>query len=303
MIPAEILPCKVRFFRCRNCGLVMIEPRAGVEERDPEENMYWDQRGQTGIYFQEKIQDVFVREFRRRLKDIENIAPGKGTVLDVGCGVGHFLTLARENGWQVMGLDISPSASEAARKAFDLEVKVGTLDEFEFHDTKFDMVTLWDVIEHIRKPLENLKKANQCLKPGGLLVMKTPDEDSFYKWIARAFYKVLGRRGGFLLKYVYYVPHYYSYSRKSMTRLLDQCGFDVVRFENDETPDDFAAEKIRAHYWKHPKRKYLIWMLPIARIIARLLGRSNKLIVYAKKRDENRGQAIFPSLSPVLRVL
>jgi len=250
---------------------------------DPEEDAYWDKEEQGKIYLDETVADVFVREFERRLLAIERFLPSRGRLLDVGCGVGHFLRVAKRLGWEAQGLDISDAASQTASEAFGLHVKVGTLEGIPFPEGSFDAVTLWDVIEHVRRPVENLIAANRLLKEGGILSMKTPNESSLFKFLARFLYRLLGKRGGFLLKYVYYVPHYFSYSEKTMSALLKRCGFELLAFEQDETPLAFSLPKINAHYGKDPKRSLVIALLPFASRLARLVRKSNKLVVYARK--------------------
>ena len=285
LIPAQALSDAQNVLKCSSCGLVFFEPRCGEDELDPEEKAYWE-RGQKKIYFRDEIRETFVEEFKSRLGKMKHYQPGRGKLLDVGCGIGHFLDTAREDHWKVCGLDISPDAALAAREVYGVDVAVGTLEDSGLSAGRFDAMTLWDVIEHIRRPVENLKAANRLLRKGGILVMKTPDESSLFKQLARAAYRILGKRGSFLLKYVYYIPHYFSYTRKAMTLMLEQSGFEVLEYEADETPMKFAVEKIHAHYGQDPKRKWIIQGLPWIQRLARLVGRSNKMIVYARKVRE-----------------
>ena len=286
LVPARVLPDEVNVLQCRDCDLVFLESRNGVSRLDQEETAYWDGEEQKRIYLESKIQETFVKEFEKRLAFLERYTRGAGKLLDVGCGIGHFLYTARKRGWEVQGIDISQAASQAAQDAYGLEVQVGTLENASFSRAQFDAITLWDVIEHIRRPLQNLKAVNQFLRMGGFLVMKTPNEASFFKQFARACFKFFGEKGNFLLKYVYYVPHYFSYSEKTMAKLLALSGFEMVKCELDETPFEFAVEKIHTHYAKDPKRKLVIALLGIGQAIARLLKRHNKIVVYARKVRE-----------------
>ncbi|MBI1977230.1 MAG: class I SAM-dependent methyltransferase [Candidatus Omnitrophica bacterium] len=286
MISRDLIPDKVNVLQCKRCELVFLESRAKDDAFDPEEKIYWENDGQKRIYLNEKVESIFTNEFKKRLSFLQKLIPSPGDLLDVGCGVGHFLKVAREEGWQVKGLDISSAASQAAHERYDLDVKVGTLEDRLFPPASFDVITLWDVIEHIRKPLENLKVANRLLKPGGILVMKTPNEGGLFKQIARVFSKLFGRKGSFLLKYVYYTPHYFSYSRKTMDLLLSETGFKLLEYQLDKTSLEFASQKIDVHYRKDPKRVIVIKLLPLANLLARLLRMENKLIVYAKKVRE-----------------
>ena len=291
LIPADALSDRQNVLKCFSCGLVFFEPRFTEAEVDPEEKVYWNGGSQKKIYFQKEIRETFVKEFESRLKTMKRYQPGCGKLLDVGCGIGHFLDTARRQGWEVRGLDISENAAAAAQEAYELKVAVGTLEDSGFTDREFDCMTLWDVIEHIRRPLENVRAANRLLRNGGILVMKTPDESSLFKQFARASYHLLGGSGSFLLKYVYYIPHYFSYTRKAMTLMLERSGFEVLEYEADETPMEFAVEKIHVHYPKDPKRKWVVAGLPWVRRLARLLKRSNKMVVYARKvRELNKDE-------------
>ena len=71
-----------------------------------------------------------------------------------------------------------------------------------------------------------------------------------------------------------------------MNILLNQCGFEVIRYETDETPQEFAAEKIEVHYKKDPRHSKVIALLPVARFFGRLFRQGNKMIIYAKKVRE-----------------
>ena len=282
LVPKDAIPCKVAVLKCSQCGLVFLESRGNADQEDREERLYWE-GDQKKVYLQEKVQKVFCDEFARRLESLHRYGKSSGALLDVGCGVGHFLDKARDKGFSVKGLDISPVAAEAAKEKYNIEVNVGTLESAPYASDSFDVVALWDVIEHIRRPLENMKAINKIIKKGGILVMKTPNEDSLFKWIARFAYAVLGHRGAFLLKYVYYVPHYFAYSKKTMDLLLKNFGFEVIAYELDQTPTEFGAEKINVHYRKDSKRSIIIALLPLVQFMARLLGRQNKLVVYARK--------------------
>ena len=286
LVPSNVLPERLSVLKCPSCSLVFLESRAASGELDREEAVYWDDGDQKKIYLEDKIQDLFAVEFKSRLKTLEQYAPNRGKLLDVGCGVGHFLAIAEKRGWKTQGLDISQAASRAAHEAYGLDVQVGTLENSNLLPPHFDAITLWDVIEHIRRPVENVRAANHLLRKGGIIVMKTPNESGLFKQFVLALYKMFGNRTAFLLKYVYYVPHYFSYSKQSMSFLLNSSGFEVIRYETDETPQEFAAEKIEVHYKKDPKHSKIIALLPIARFFARLFGKGNKMIIYARKVRE-----------------
>jgi SAM-dependent methyltransferase len=102
-----------------------------------------------------------------------------GTLLDVGCGHGTFLAAMAKRGWKVMGVDFDPAAIEAARSVHGLDVHVGTVDTIVERGATFDVVTASHVIEHVPDPVKFLAQCRQLLRPGGRVVLKTPNAESF----------------------------------------------------------------------------------------------------------------------------
>jgi len=100
-----------------------------------------------------------------------------GHLLDVGCGNGGFLLLARQAGWQVEGLDFDAAAVDAARSR-GLDVHHGSIDSLEDRSNYYDVITLSHVIEHVHKPLDMLRQLYTLLKPGGRLWLETPNINS-----------------------------------------------------------------------------------------------------------------------------
>lgn len=105
---------------------------------------------------------------------LENIG---GKLLDVGCGNGEFINYMKRNGWQTVGIDFDKEAVNAA-KSRNLDVKSGNLNEQKFPANNFDAITIAHVIEHIYDPVELLKECFRILKPGGKLVIATPNNES-----------------------------------------------------------------------------------------------------------------------------
>ena len=104
---------------------------------------------------------------------------GQGRILDVGCGSGRWLWRLSKAGWRTAGLDISRAAAETAQETYGVEVKVGTYPHRHYPDGSFDVVTLWNSLEHMWDPLGVLKSCAAVLAGGGLLYMSVPNFASF----------------------------------------------------------------------------------------------------------------------------
>jgi SAM-dependent methyltransferase len=195
--------------RCRNCSLLFVNPRipaaailAGYADGD--DPQYVSQM------------TARVRTFAGALTHINRLKPAKGRLLDVGTAAGAFLGAARDGGWEVMGIEPNAWLARWGRDRYGVQIEVGSIDDLMLPDGHFDVVTLWDVIEHTPDPLHVLRRARQLLKPDGLLVVNFPDIGS---WIARA----MGRSWPFLSS-----VHLYYFTRQTMRATLRKAGFETT---------------------------------------------------------------------------
>jgi len=214
--------------RCKHCGLRYVNPRYREDVlQEIYTEAYYDHDGiVNGLEFfgydnyiadEENIKITFAK----RLKTIERYV-STGRLLDVGCATGFFLALARENGWQVLGTEVSQFGARYGAEKLGLDVRLGTLKELHFDSGAFNVVTMWDVIEHVTDPLAELQEIQRILRDGGLLSIITPDAGSL---VAR----LLGKHWE---EYRRVREHVYFFSRRTMAAMLRQAGFDVLKFES-----------------------------------------------------------------------
>jgi SAM-dependent methyltransferase len=113
---------------------------------------------------------------------------GCGRLLDFGCGSGVFLQRMQESGWRATGVDIAATAVQRMH-ARGLRALVGTLPHPELEDASFEVVTMWEALEHVHNPLEVLRAAHRLLVPGGRLLVAAPNIDSLaYRWFGASWY-------------------------------------------------------------------------------------------------------------------
>ncbi|HOO57121.1 MAG TPA: class I SAM-dependent methyltransferase [bacterium] len=165
------------FVRCNVCGMLYINPQLDEQKildqyEKLESQLYWVDVLQTPAQLK-----YDTKKFRGALADIDTFSdPGK--LLDVGCSLGIFLDLARKKGWDVTGVELNQRARKVAKKKFGLDLLDKPLNELDLEDESFDVVTLWEVLEHLTDPNSMLDECYRLLKPGGMLVILVPNCDS-----------------------------------------------------------------------------------------------------------------------------
>jgi SAM-dependent methyltransferase len=214
-------PYSVR--RCSACGMGWVSPRrderglAGIYQADS----YWRSESPKTLGYSDYRADeeLYLDSFRKRLEFVLRDGPRSGRALDVGFAAGFCMAVLRERGFEVHGVEVSETIGSHSRDHFGFEdVHFGTLDSAPYPDRHFDLITMWDVIEHVPDPEALLRRAHALLKPDGLLVIETQDIDSHF---ARA----LGPRW----HHYKHAEHIYHFTPPTATALLGRAGFGVER--------------------------------------------------------------------------
>lgn len=159
-----------------------------------------------------------------------------GRILDVGCATGVFLAMARNRGWKPYGVDISEYATNYAREKFGIKVEAKELPEANFPARYFDVITLWDTIEHLPNPRQTLKESFRVLKKDGLIFILTIDEDSLIPKLAHVMYKWSSGKLKKPVKLVHPIHHATHFSKSTLVRMLETSGFEVIHLEKGEIP-------------------------------------------------------------------
>ncbi len=228
--------------RCRRCGLVGIAPRPEPHTLyDIYQESYFKSPSAQHIGYQDYLGefDNYLKTFRRRYECVRPYLQNSDRVLEVGSACGAFLKVLKEHGFaDLTGVEISRFAIDQAKAVLngDVDLRHGYLKDHDF-ETPFDVVVMWDVIEHMPEPLVELRRLHANMRPGGHLILETQDERSVLA-------KLAGRRW-----HMYKFPeHIHHFNQRTVTRMLEMAGFSVVtitkRAAGKYVSGDFLFERV-----------------------------------------------------------
>lgn len=214
-----------RVVECSGCGLVYVTPRLqGEALRAVYDEGYWKSSNpkQRGYADYASESPLYLKTFGKRMTLVRRHLPAKARILDVGCAAGFFLRVAQRDGHDVHGVEMSAAIAGEAQKALGSDrVHVGTLDEAiaaKGHaPASFDLVTLWDVVEHVPDPQALLRTIRGLIKPGGKLLLETQN-------VASRWARLLGPRW----HHFKHDEHLYHFTPATIRRLLADCGFETL---------------------------------------------------------------------------
>jgi 2-polyprenyl-3-methyl-5-hydroxy-6-metoxy-1,4-benzoquinol methylase len=180
--------------------------------------------------------------FAKKLDDLQRYQPN-GRLLDVGCGTGFFLDAARQRGFDVSGVDLSPVPAEYVQRRLGLNIAVGSLYNFAAPSMAYDAVTIFQTIEHDPQPALLCQELLRILRPGGTLMVTTPAADGF---VAR----VMGKRWFGYRN----VEHVSFFSRDSLRHALEQAGFEIELLEIEHgkrLTGKYVLNRLINYYYDH----------------------------------------------------
>ncbi|HJO39554.1 MAG TPA: class I SAM-dependent methyltransferase [Vicinamibacterales bacterium] len=281
--------------RCRACGLVFASPHPSRAELG---RIYSESFFQVGEKFagQSRSPGTLNAERRARwLREQRGVTAGRW--LDIGCATGDFMMAARPYVMQVSGIEMSSYAADQARARGPLDVTTGDVLDVSLGAEPFDVVTMWDVVEHVTDPLATLRRASDALRDGGVLALSTGDIESVAARVMGRFWHLM-------------IPprHLYFFSPSTIASLLDRAGFDAVSVSKPgkRVPLDFAVWK--AATLITPKAGPVALRLSAAAHLGRLapfVNLGDIMTVLARKRSSAatspRGEGVAQPPAPASR--
>lgn len=198
--------------KCGDCGFVFMRRIPTLDELGAHYSTY----SYGGDYY---LSPITVKSYHALLDELEPFRKSN-KILDVGCGMGFFLDAAKERGWKVYGTEYSAKAIERCR-AKGIDMKEGVLNPTDFAEHDFDIVTSFEVMEHINNPVPELTNIHQLLRAGGLFYCTTPNFDSMLRYQTGEQYNIIG-----------YPEHLSYYTRKTLSRVVTERGFRLHDFKS-----------------------------------------------------------------------
>lgn len=214
-----------RVYTCSSCTFVYVTPRlTGQALLDVYNETYWksDNPGERGYADYAKESALYLKTYQKRMKLVSKWLPQPGRILDVGCAAGYFLRVAQQQGHDVHGVELSEAISQEAIQSLGSDrVFNGFLDDAivarDWQPQSFDLITIWDVIEHVPEPQGLLDSIRKLIKPGGKLLLETQNVESRLA-------KKLGKRW----HHYKHDEHLYHFNPSTIEHLLNDCGYKVL---------------------------------------------------------------------------
>jgi 2-polyprenyl-3-methyl-5-hydroxy-6-metoxy-1,4-benzoquinol methylase len=193
--------------KCVNCGFVFCNRIPTREELIEEYSKY----GRNDY-----LSPITILRYNELLDNIEKYRK-TNRLIDVGCGIGYFLEIAKQRGWEVFGTEYTDNAVEICRKK-GINMQQGVLDSMNYETGYFDVITSFEVMEHINNPNSEVENFSKILRQGGLLYITTPNFNGFSRHIAKADWNI-----------VHYPEHLSYYTPKTISYLMKLHGFKTKK--------------------------------------------------------------------------
>jgi 2-polyprenyl-3-methyl-5-hydroxy-6-metoxy-1,4-benzoquinol methylase len=197
---------------CATCGLIYQSPiptRASMVA-------YADAEYEAGAYREYvAARTMKIRHFEDRMGQLQSRV-ARGRLLDVGCSCGYFMEVAAAQGFEVRGVEFSRSAIAAASPHIRERIVHGSLEDLPA-DERFDLISAFDLIEHVPDPAAFLAQCRQRLAPDGMVVLSTPDTDHFLRPLMRSRWPMLQP-----------MQHLHLFSARALKQTLEAAGFTDV---------------------------------------------------------------------------
>lgn len=189
--------------QCQDCGFVFSK----AIPTDQELVAHYKGYGRNDY-----LSPITIKRYEELLDRLESYRK-TNRILDWGCGIGYFLEVAKRKGWEVYGTEYTDEAVQICREK-GISMYQGTLDKVDLPVGYFDVITSFEVIEHINNPLAEVERMDRLLRPGGIMYYTTPNFNSLLRYYLKEEYNVIA-----------YPEHLSYYTPKTLTWLFQKFGY------------------------------------------------------------------------------
>jgi 2-polyprenyl-3-methyl-5-hydroxy-6-metoxy-1,4-benzoquinol methylase len=273
--------------KCRECGHVFIKNSPITSDNIADFYTLDDYKGRRKLqnkewyrgYYDDCFADyklkvgssLILKQFQEKADYLDLSFPSKGRLLDIGCATGIFLDMMRQRSWDVEGAEISEDLAAYARKAFSLVVHEKDITKEKLISEPFDVITLFDVIEHIPNPNQMLAACKDLLVKDGAILIRTPTEEGLLRDIAKLIYLSSFKNIEYPMLWFYSFEHLHSFSLVTLTSLLNKHGFSVMKVFREEE----SLERINIS-------RYLKAVMKGMAVLSSLANKQHKITVIAR---------------------
>ena len=261
--------------KCQSCKFVFCEPIPTSMELEK----HYENYGRNDY-----LSPLTIKRYHEILDTFE---PYRKTnrLIDVGCGIGYFLEEAKKRGWEVYGTEFTDEAMEICSKK-GIYMKKGVLNPKDYNSQEFDVITSFEVIEHINNPREELQNFYKILRKGGMVYCTTPNFNSLLRYRLKEKYNVicypehLSYYTPKTLKYVFEKEGFRTKSIKatgiSLTRLKTSKSTSNQELISQTSDDEVMRNKLEKNVTLKILKKTINWFLTVLGIGDALKGSFEK---------------------------
>lgn len=251
-----------KIYKCGSCGLGETEDKSLPDYTDYH-------RDSTYLKESAQFRNIFVKRWQ-----IVNKFVSSGKILEIGSSVGTLLSIFKDSGWQVLGIEPSARAAKEAVKR-EIPTKVETFEKIDLKEGEYDVTVFNHVLEHVDNPKQVLEKAFKVLKRGGIVLVDVPNFGGIRSKLEKTNWG-----------YLYPNEHKWHFTKESLSRLMLQSGFEIIHSETRSGIWDYGDPQ--SEIWQSLagfKRRFfknILFLIPD--YLVSVLGQGSGLTVVGRKK-------------------